>query len=84
MFQKLPGFDYVVIHFCLNFFKFQKLGMYHFVPGSNFLRRLNGKVAREQRKNGMGLAPKQLLSSYTLELRKMPLFTRDGSYHDDL
>ena len=44
----------------------------YFVPGSNFVKRWNGKAAREQRKNGVGLAPKILVSSCTLKRRQMP------------
>ena len=54
----------------------------YFVLGSNFVRRWNGKAAREQRKNGMGHTPKNVLCSYTLERQKMPLFKRDGGYFD--
>ena len=36
------------------------LGRY-FVPGSNFVRRLYEKAAREERKNGVVLAPRKFL-----------------------
>ena len=63
-FQKLPGFDDAVTQFRLNFLEFQNLGCLtltpytlgrYFVPGSIFMRRWNGKVAREEKKNGVVL-----------------------------
>ena len=48
----------------------------YFVPGSNFVRRWNWKAAREQRKNGVGLAPKKVLSSYTLEFGICPFSSK--------
>ena len=68
-FQKLHGFGNVVTQFYLNFLNFQKSGRdtsphtlprYCF-PGSNFVRRLNGKAAREDRKTLMVLAPRKCL-----------------------
>ena len=59
-FQKLPGFGDIMTQFCLNFLNFQKLwcdtspytlGRY-FVPGSNFVRRLNGKLLGRRERMG--------------------------------
>ena len=82
-FQKLPGFGDVVTQVYLNLLNFQNLGFDNpplhswslFVPGSNFVGRLNGKVAQEERKNGrVGYGPVANNSIFAPFLRRSALF----------
>ena len=67
--QIIPGLGDVVTQFYLNFLNCQKLGCdtspytlaRYFVPGSNFVRGLNEETAREERKNGVQLAPRKFI-----------------------